>query len=69
MAWVQDRVHYNYTGAPADGRAWEGESNDHVVRGSDFTSGDKPWWFRSAYRLYLNDARSYVGLRLARDDR
>jgi len=32
--WVQDRWHDNYTGAPADGSAWEGTSvSDHVFRG------------------------------------
>jgi iron(II)-dependent oxidoreductase len=47
--WVQDFYHPDYTGAPADGSAWEDpDSNYRVTRGGDFQIGD--YYLRAAFR-------------------
>ena len=69
--WVQDCWHYDYDGAPSDGRAWEsGNSGDcsyGVLRGGswDFT----PWLLRVAHRGSYPSGIPYfnnLGFRLAR---
>ncbi len=40
--WVQDRLHYNYEGAPSDGSAWEdGNSPYRVIRGGSWSGNSK----------------------------
>ncbi len=47
--WCQDKWHGSYTGAPADGSAWEtGDSSSRVRRGGDFD--DLQFYVRAAYR-------------------
>ncbi len=60
--WLQDRLHDNYEGAPADGSAWSGGWDAAVRGGSWFDAPDR---LRAAYRG--SDAfaqkRSYEGVR------
>ena len=64
--WVQDGLYETYSGAPGDGRAWEGGASYRVVRGgswsnaasglrASYRSGGVP-----TYRIYA------LGFRLAR---
>jgi formylglycine-generating enzyme required for sulfatase activity len=65
--WVQDAYHENYTGAPADGSAWEsGDTSRRVLRGGSWY--DNPRLLRSASRDWgTPDYRVDVtGFRLAR---
>jgi len=66
--WVQDVVHDNYAGAPADGRAWEegGDPGRRILRGGSWLYS--PRYLRSALRngysaVFGNDI---VGFRVAR---
>jgi len=64
--WVQDSYHGNYTGAPTNGEAWEGDDDfsRRVVRGGSW--GNSPDVLRSAVRGYYSpDVRNfYVGFRI-----
>lgn len=64
--WTADCIHYDYRGAPADGRAWtDGNCAEHVVRGGSWASDAR--LVRSAMRFGL-DARDrswFVGFRIA----
>lgn len=68
--WVQDNYADSYAGAPADGRAFEGEGFVKVLRGGAFNLGD-PGPFRARYRngSGRGDRYGYIGFRLARDPR
>ncbi len=69
-SWVEDSWHPDYTGAPADGSAWEPVSPPELVRGGAFLSF--PWQLDAealllhpAHRESLTDGR--FPLRLARN--
>jgi formylglycine-generating enzyme required for sulfatase activity len=64
--WVEDCMHADYSGAPADGRAWLGSAcGERIVRGGSW--GSEGWLVRSAMRFGVGAAyRSrYVGFRVA----
>jgi formylglycine-generating enzyme required for sulfatase activity len=66
--WIEDCFHLNYTGAPADGSAWqEATCEKRVVRGGGWIDGFQT--VRSAYRHTLVAAQQayHVGFRIARD--
>ena len=62
--WVQDKWHGDYTGAPADGSAWQTGDEARVVRGGSWFDG--AGYVRCAYRLrhLPGDRYSSLGLRL-----
>ncbi|SDF63109.1 MULTISPECIES: SUMF1/EgtB/PvdO family nonheme iron enzyme [unclassified Duganella] len=66
--WTQDVVHDNYTGAPADGSAWEqgGDPVRRVLRGGSWLYN--PRYLRSAVRNGFSAvlANDIVGFRVAR---
>ncbi len=64
--WVEDSYHANYTGAPADGGAWQGDGAERVLRGS--TWGCFTQISRAAIRRGFEPAGRFrtVGFRLAR---
>lgn len=66
--WLQDCVHADYSGAPADGRAWTSDctADYRMVRGGSFDSYAS--YARVTYRSYFwSDFRNTrIGLRLAR---
>lgn len=66
--WVQDVVHDNYQGAPADGSAWEqgGDQVRRVLRGGSWLYN--PRYLRSAVRNGYSAvlANDIVGFRVAR---
>jgi formylglycine-generating enzyme required for sulfatase activity len=63
--WVEDNYHDNYSGAPADGSAWEGGSM-HVLRGGSWGYDQK--YSRAASRSKFGPSYRYYsyGFRLAR---
>ena len=66
--WVQDCWHWNYEGAPSDGRAWMSEKcNVSVFRGG--AMDNSPRFLRSAYRYWDTRSDGYrnIGFRLAQD--
>lgn len=69
-AWIEDCLHDNYDGAPADGSAWLGDKNGHcdvrIVRGGSWQ--DSPVLLRSAIRPYIapGGRGNKVGIRVAR---
>ena len=65
--WVQDCFNWSYTGAPADGRAWEeGECSARVMRGASWASTSK--YLRAAHRAgeRVTFRSDYTGFRVAR---
>ncbi|MEG0885577.1 MAG: formylglycine-generating enzyme family protein, partial [Janthinobacterium sp.] len=66
--WVQDVVHDNYEGAPADGSAWEegSDSSRRILRGGSWLY--HPRYLRSALRNGFSTVLSndIVGFRVAR---
>ncbi|MEA3150075.1 MAG: eukaryotic-like serine/threonine-protein kinase [Gammaproteobacteria bacterium] len=68
MEWVQDCWHDDYSGAPADGTAWQsGPCTERELRGGSwFTS---PQYVRASYRNRFESAyrSSTTGLRLVRE--
>ncbi|MDC8756557.1 bifunctional serine/threonine-protein kinase/formylglycine-generating enzyme family protein [Janthinobacterium fluminis] len=66
--WVQDVVHDNYEGAPADGRAWEegGDASRRILRGGSWLYN--PRYLRSALRNGFSAVlgNDIVGFRVAR---
>ncbi len=65
--WVEDCWNASYTGAPADGSAWEsGNCSERVLRGGSWDDG--PRLLRAAYRLWSPTGRryDYNGFRIAR---
>ncbi len=70
--WVQDEYQDNYTGAPIDGSAWKGGSDNtrvfNVLRGGSWMSSAAGC--RSSSRYYYPPGgrrSSRIGLRIARD--
>jgi formylglycine-generating enzyme required for sulfatase activity len=67
--WMQDAVHDNYEGAPADGSAWEegGDASRRILRGGSWLYN--PRYLRSALRNGFSSALSndIVGFRVARN--
>ena len=67
--WVQDTVHDNYDGAPADGSAWEDgrDASRRILRGGSWLYN--PRYLRSALRNGFSSALSndIVGFRVARN--
>jgi formylglycine-generating enzyme required for sulfatase activity len=65
--WVQDWRHDNYTGAPADGSAWDDSGLYRVKRGGSFNAGADMLRasFRGGGTPSFQD--SYVGFRCGRD--
>jgi formylglycine-generating enzyme required for sulfatase activity len=67
--WVQDVVHDNYDGAPADGSAWEqgGDPSRRILRGGSWMYN--PYYLRSALRngFAATLSNDIVGFRVARD--
>ncbi len=64
--WTEDSYHESYVGAPNDGRAWQGEGTQHVLRGGSWNNS--PPNLRAAIR-YRADATlrfSSFGFRVAR---
>jgi len=66
--WVQDTVHDDYTGAPADGSAWEegGDASRRILRGGSWLYN--PRYLRSALRNGFSAVlgNDIVGFRVAR---
>ena len=66
--WVEDCLHADYRGAPADGSPWiaGGSCNGHMIRGGSWA--DDPIDLRSASRPWSPDAlrRNFIGFRVAR---
>lgn len=64
--WTEDSYHDSYDGAPADGRAWQGEGARHALRGGSWNSD--PQNVRAAIRNSNKSALrfSIFGFRLAR---
>jgi formylglycine-generating enzyme required for sulfatase activity len=65
--WVEDCIHDNYDGAPADGSAWkEANCKRHVVRGASWLSRSS--LLRSSWRDWRDAAtrNSELGFRVAR---
>ncbi len=65
--WVQDCWNAGYTGAPADGSAWQkGDCGKRILRGG--SAFNAPQFLRSAFRYWATpDNRTYfIGLRVAR---
>ena len=61
--WVEDSYHENYTGAPTDGSAWQGEGSLHVPRGGSWSflqRATKRGGSESTYRF------GTIGFRLAK---
>jgi formylglycine-generating enzyme required for sulfatase activity len=61
--WVEDSYHDNYTGAPTDGSAWQGEGSLHVPRGGSWSflqHATKRGGSESTYRF------GTIGFRLAK---
>jgi formylglycine-generating enzyme required for sulfatase activity len=67
--WVQDVVHENYEGAPADGSAWEegGDQSRRILRGGSWLYN--PRYLRSALRNGFSAVLSndIVGFRVVRE--
>ena len=58
--WCHDSWHENYSGAPADGSAWESEEEKRrVLRGGSWVNN--PRCCRSAFRGYLGATRTSKG--------
>lgn len=68
LEWVEDRAHYSYQGAPADGSAWVtcGEAEYRVLRGGSWC--DTPLFVRSADRRWDEpySRGPNIGFRVAR---
>ena len=65
--WVEDCYHGSYSGAPADGSAWESPTGSYrVTRGGSWNYGAS--FARAAYRYFDVPARRFAnfGLRVAR---
>jgi formylglycine-generating enzyme required for sulfatase activity len=66
--WVQDVWHPNYRGAPNDGSAWTGGSDQahRVFRGGSWSN--LPWDLRSANHNAVSQVGRYshTGFRVAR---
>ena len=66
--WVEDCWHFDYHGAPTDGRAWMsgGHCSRRVFRGGGWF--DEPAYVRSASRDWVgaSDRDDILGFRVAR---
>ncbi|MFO8071436.1 MAG: formylglycine-generating enzyme family protein [Polyangia bacterium] len=64
--WVQDRYHSDYTGAPADGSAWEDSGSVRVRRGGSFVL--VAYYLRAASRVVYDPSyqSAVLGFRCAR---
>lgn len=64
--WCADSWHYNYSGAPKDGSAWEGDHSPRVLRGGSWVNN--PVNLRSAARTRVITSSQGIinGFRLAR---
>lgn len=64
--WVQDLWHDDYSGAPADGTAWDSPGLNGVIRGGDFDSDSHQ--VRATYRYAAFPSHGYIdmGFRCAR---
>jgi len=64
--WTEDSFHVSYKEAPADGKAWEGDGKQRVIRGGSWNSG--PNHVRAAKRGRDTPTRrlSNIGFRMAR---
>jgi len=64
--WTQDAIHDDYTGAPADGTAWEEEALGRMVRGGGWADGDTD--LRASFRSGFDPTfrGDGLGFRLAR---
>lgn len=72
--WVQDKVHYDYNGAPNDGSAWEGDGSSYIQRGGNYNSDPIKYRslstrteLRSAARVGSELGSDSIGFRLVRD--
>ena len=64
--WCQDKRHDNYTGAPADGSAWEsGDSPSRVSRGGSWLSNARRVSSANRPDYTPADRGSFIGFRLA----
>jgi formylglycine-generating enzyme required for sulfatase activity len=66
--WLEDGVHYDYKGAPADGSAWvEGDCARRMIRGSSWY--EPPSSMNSDFRYHFEpEHRSWpLGFRVARE--
>jgi formylglycine-generating enzyme required for sulfatase activity len=68
LEWVEDAWHYDYTGAPTDGGAWQADQagGTKVLRGGSWNRSAK--YCRSAYRFSYQPGPQYndLGFRCAR---
>jgi formylglycine-generating enzyme required for sulfatase activity len=66
--WVRDWYHEDYTGAPADGSAWDDEAlSRRVNRGGSFMNGDDVSFYTTTRGKKEPETRSMtIGLRCAR---
>jgi formylglycine-generating enzyme required for sulfatase activity len=64
--WTQDSWHDSYSGAPGDGRAWEGGASGRVLRGGGW--GFTASYLRASNRFWYDPSSriNYLGFRLAR---
>ena len=64
--WTEDSYHDSYIGAPADGRAWQGDSAKYMLRGGSWNNA--PRLTRAAKRVRYDPGfrGSINGFRLAR---
>ena len=64
--WVHDLWHDDYTGAPADGSAWDSPGLSGVIRGGDFDTD--AYQVRATYRYAAYSSHGYIdmGFRCAR---
>lgn len=64
--WTEDNYHASYSGAPADGSAWQGDDAKRVLRGGSWNSAPRD--VRAAIRNSYKPALRYnfFGFRLAR---
>ena len=67
--WVQDWFHNDYTGAPADGSAWESSGSYRVYRGGSFGGfGSSYYFMRAADRSHDDQStrKYFLGFRCSR---
>jgi formylglycine-generating enzyme required for sulfatase activity len=69
LVWIEDCVHQNYNGAPADGSAWlthSGDCSRRILRGGSWDAVPDSLYF-AVRGAYSSETRTtYIGIRVAR---